>query len=494
MSSYISIPERPANALSGSAFAQSIKDKRLTGRARDDAIVAEILRGNIPDFMRKLQPVELGPPTGPSIIIHVMPDYICIGPDGDFVRFPMGRDAAATIAVRFGATLPTTLMVDAIWKRAENKLDPNSKSHRLTMDYTGPMTSTDYFIVHDERIDASFRDAGGIPGKITAGHKKDIVLTPQLPKNSDNVAIYGWHDINGNRLQNNLNTTTHPASYADYSHGVRLVSQRVYVDGVERSIYDVLANARLSPYLMRENRGAPFPQAASLMAEYSGTGRDVLLAQAASPTPPTAAPPVVQSTAAPTPPAQAAAVIAKTPVNEGDQQSAAMPAGTPKKAPVVGTPPVETVTGPNSVEIPNLRARIEAGSLLKRGHTGDQVRELQTFLNKHGYLDADGKALEADSIFGPRTEHALRQFQQEQGIQVDGIVGTGTMGKVNMTNLMAGLDTNRDAMVSVKELRAQYANITIGIGATSTEVGGVTVQLNTRNPTLNRDPASSTLG
>jgi hypothetical protein len=44
----------------------------------------------------------------------------------------------------------------------------------------------------------------------------------------------------------------HGWRYADYSHGVRLISTRVWVDGVPRLIFDVLQDRQLSAALSHE--------------------------------------------------------------------------------------------------------------------------------------------------------------------------------------------------------------------------------------------------
>lgn len=51
---------------------------------------------------------------------------------------------------------------------------------------------------------------------------------------------------------------------------------------------------------------------------------------------------------------------------------------------------------------------------------GGAVERLQTFLNDLGY------GLTVDHDFGPKTDAAVRQFQQAQGLTVDGIVGKKT--------------------------------------------------------------------
>jgi hypothetical protein len=47
-------------------------------------------------------------------------------------------------------------------------------------------------------------------------------------------------------------TTVHSGSYVDYSHGIRLVSDRVLIEGELRSIYDVLEDSRLAKVLSDE--------------------------------------------------------------------------------------------------------------------------------------------------------------------------------------------------------------------------------------------------
>jgi hypothetical protein len=44
----------------------------------------------------------------------------------------------------------------------------------------------------------------------------------------------------------------HRAGYADYSHGIRLVSQKAIVDGKVRSVYDILRDPLLARVLSDE--------------------------------------------------------------------------------------------------------------------------------------------------------------------------------------------------------------------------------------------------
>ena len=65
---------------------------------------------------------------------------------------------------------------------------------------------------------------------------------------------------------------------------------------------------------------------------------------------------------------------------------------------------------------------------LRKGSQGSDVLELQKLLNKNGYNLAE------DGSFGSKTLDAVRDFQKNNGLSVDGIVGTNTWGKLNSSN------------------------------------------------------------
>lgn len=60
-------------------------------------------------------------------------------------------------------------------------------------------------------------------------------------------------------------------------------------------------------------------------------------------------------------------------------------------------------------------------STLKKGSSGDAVMELQTLLTRMGY-DTKG----VDGKYGDNTAAAVRQFQADHNLQVDGMAGTQT--------------------------------------------------------------------
>jgi hypothetical protein len=203
---------------------------------REQAILAAILSGNLPPFLRTLVPIALDyhAPGGRtlSVTLFVMPEYLAIGSDQDFLRMPMNLHTALAAASRMGFVLPTRKIVDAIYRQSAFHFSPEPMT-------PGPqMTSTEYYRLHNEKIDAQSRARGGVTGMLVSGHKKDVVISPRLTASAEKLAIYGWHQLTGAPIQ--PLSTVHGACYADYSHGVRLVSETAVVDGERRSIYDLL--------------------------------------------------------------------------------------------------------------------------------------------------------------------------------------------------------------------------------------------------------------
>jgi peptidoglycan hydrolase-like protein with peptidoglycan-binding domain len=63
-------------------------------------------------------------------------------------------------------------------------------------------------------------------------------------------------------------------------------------------------------------------------------------------------------------------------------------------------------------------------SLLSRGDSGSVVTALQKGLKKYGTPPTDPGAVDGD--FGPKTEGAVKAYQQDRGVEADGIVGDQT--------------------------------------------------------------------
>ncbi len=240
------VPPRPAGAPAGSAFFQATAG--LSRPAREDALRRELVAGNVPDFLRRTVAVSwsavLADGRAHTITVRALPDYLALGHDGDFVRTPVGGPTAQAVADAWGMVLPTRRVVDRLWQQAAVRLAPSP------MAPSAQMMSNAYFVEHQRRVEA--QRAGRPLGLLTAGHKKDVVLTPRHATQPGRVAIYGWHQLDGRPIQ--PLSLVHEATYADYSHGVRLLDAWCEVDGRAARVADVLADPLLHPLLSDEGR------------------------------------------------------------------------------------------------------------------------------------------------------------------------------------------------------------------------------------------------
>ena len=102
------------------------------------------------------------------------------------------------------------------------------------------------------------------------------------------------------------------------------------------------------------------------------------------------------------------------------------PGGARPEGPAAGMPtrPDQSTSGaPTGIRAPGTTT-----SNLRRGSKGSDVSSLQQMLIDKGYDLGDTGA---DGKFGPRTAAAVKQFQTDFGLQVDGIAGDQTMSALN---------------------------------------------------------------
>lgn len=236
------IPARQRDAMSGRAFIASVAN--VSREARETAIRRELLAGNVPSFLRQLRTVTdtvLGADSvSHTIAYEVMPDYLAIGSDDDFVRMPMNPYTAQAFCDAFGFVLPTRKMVNDIWAAAPVHVEPRP----LTQARESPET----FLQHHDIIDEQL--SGSPLGAFVAGIKKDVVVTNQLRERANRVAIFGWHYLSGQPIQPLY--SGHVDWYVDYSHGIRPVRRMMRVDGATRSSEEILADSTLAVLLSDE--------------------------------------------------------------------------------------------------------------------------------------------------------------------------------------------------------------------------------------------------
>ncbi len=254
----LDLPPRQSTAPKGTAFAHSIAALPLI--EREKKILAEVKAGNVPPFLRTLVPVSVSA-RGVKATYFVAPDYLAIGSDEDFFVTPLSPFTAQTIADRVDCVLPTPKMVDDIYAAATVKLKP------APIPPSPAMTTVAVFLRHNEMVRAERGEKP--PGALVAGHKKDVVIANKVFTTRGKVAIYGWHRAVGKPIQPLY--TGHTASWVDYSHGIRLVSRRMKVDGVATTIEKVLADPERAALLSNEgvmlkSRYEQMDHAASLKA------------------------------------------------------------------------------------------------------------------------------------------------------------------------------------------------------------------------------------
>lgn len=240
----LELPPRASSAVTGAELLAALDGLSLT--ERESLLWREFRTGNVPSFLRTLVPVTT------SAVIQgrkrtatfwCTPDYVGFGSAADWFRMPMSPTLAQRIADQLDCVLPTRHMVDAIWAHASLRLQP-VPFHPSTHD----IVAVSLFHRHHQQIEA--QRSGRPRSQLTVGCKKDVVASALIGSWPGRVVIYGWHYPNGKPIQ--PLSKVHTFGHVDYSHGVRLVSRYVEVDGVPTTVDAVLADPFLQPLLSDE--------------------------------------------------------------------------------------------------------------------------------------------------------------------------------------------------------------------------------------------------
>ncbi len=255
----LNLPPRPANAPTGSQFANIILN--LSQNDRENWVLDQITIGNIPGWMRTLVPVTVNQTINSvphTLTYYAAPDYLAIGSDQDYFLEPTTPILAQRIANLLNCTLPTRLMVNQIWTNSPVKLTP------FTVAPTNNNNATvQVFLLQDTNVMAGRNTVTNTHplGALVSGDKKDEIISPEIYGSFQNgvttpVVIYGWIQPNGVAIQPEFNG--HSESYMDYSHGIRMIQMSVLLDGTNNTVTNVLADATLWPLLSDE--GGPIPK------------------------------------------------------------------------------------------------------------------------------------------------------------------------------------------------------------------------------------------
>lgn len=265
-------PPRDSSAPGGHAFMATTGGESAPAgkdwQKREDALVAQLVAGNIPDKLLRWVTINLSYKDKTRTIagtVQVLPDYLAIGSDTDWVYVPLDPVSAQLVADGFDCILPTARICQAIYSQAKQQT-------ALSRDYYLPdkarriakpgraQTSTAAYIEHSDAIQEAMKKAGITFGEFAAGHKKDVVIARSLHGNSDRIAFHGFYDKNKYPFEpcyenperkpnpscnKDLPTLAHGRRFADYAQGVRLVHSWMVVDGKKMSVADVLADPTL---------------------------------------------------------------------------------------------------------------------------------------------------------------------------------------------------------------------------------------------------------
>lgn len=216
-------------------------------KQRDSLAMQWADSGFVPPFLLRFRRVEVfmtDSITGKKIRGHyfVSPDYFSVGNKDDWARVPLTPMAGQYLADKLQCFLPTRKMVDDIYRAAEVKPEP--------VPMYALRDSTPTMWQHHLIIEGQRKGKKGL----VAGIKKDVVISARVSTDSrpNRVAIYGWHKPDGRPIQPLY--TGHVNWYVDYSHGIRLVYQRVYINGKPMHYADVLQHPVYRRLLCDEDR------------------------------------------------------------------------------------------------------------------------------------------------------------------------------------------------------------------------------------------------
>jgi hypothetical protein len=248
----LQLPPRPANAPSRATLIQSISS--LTREAREESLFVQLMRGNVPAFMRALCPVSSSASIGGvvrSVTYYVIPEYLAVGSNTEYFLAPMTPLLAQKLADTLHCTLPTRKMVNDIYAAASLKLAP------APIAPSAEMITVPVFAQHDSMVWTQRNpQLTSFPlGTLVAGTKKDVILSNRIRSGLKTgvpkpVVIYGWHQLDGTPIQPLYNG--HGEGYADYSHGIRLVQEAVQFNGTPSTVSAILKNDTLASILSDE--------------------------------------------------------------------------------------------------------------------------------------------------------------------------------------------------------------------------------------------------
>jgi hypothetical protein len=279
------IPARVGDPVTGRQF---IDDLKKLGPAERQAHILKLLDdGQVPDFLRDLYKVELVDVPDADGNLHkvqysVMPDFVAIGTNDDYVLVPMNSEMAQHVLLSWDMAPPTAQMVDQIATRGPEvqfRADTGTKAFRPYDSAEGlekyyqrneQVTGRDYYDAWLDWTgtgpDSSVVKHSELGGHPAVGHMKEFVMMPaetlkgasdldpaKGDTNPDTIGMYHRTIQNDNGPGKGV-PLDHNEQYFDYSQGLRAVSPIVYVDGTPMHISDVLKHDKLHTVLSGDGK------------------------------------------------------------------------------------------------------------------------------------------------------------------------------------------------------------------------------------------------
>lgn len=144
---------------------------------------------------------------------HVAPVYVA----------PVARADLPALCDAWGCEVPTSALVDAIWRAADLKLNPHAlmRNFRIPKDMASPEAYASQRRAIEREIrrvtcTSGFLDSATLPFDVLAGTHKDFAILP-----GGRTDLYGWHLLSGVPIEKGA--TSHNEAYVDYSQGWRPV-------------------------------------------------------------------------------------------------------------------------------------------------------------------------------------------------------------------------------------------------------------------------------
>jgi|GEM_PF-6199433 len=281
-------PPRPEGAKGARELLAAWRSKKAPTAAerlrREEMFIEQVLIGNVPDWMAELTTLSLQVPHKGEVLrgeVQLLPDYLCIGSNTDFLHIPFDQLASQLIAEKLGMSVPTARVCHALYQHLrQNK--PDRCLNAITRDYSVPdsqrgadtpkgvaQTATDAYIEHSEAIQARQRSRGLRNGTVVAGHKKDVTLSSRLHEDPNRIAFHGFYSAathlpfepclepsNAGKptCQADFPALAHrnEGRFSDYAQGLRLMSRGVKIEGAFVEIEKVLDDNRLAWLLSAE--------------------------------------------------------------------------------------------------------------------------------------------------------------------------------------------------------------------------------------------------